>query len=415
MAQDNSAPPSGTRFDIIVVGGGTIGLSAAYYAAARGSKALLLEQYDRFGDPRASSGGHSRFFRIMHSSAYMARLAEVSLALWQEIETASNEKILKQHPLMFYGVSGKTPEGDLGCMKNILADLAIPYQWYDSGTALQGAFKVFKTVPENYTGLVQPNSAVIRTQKSIAAFHKLAKDAGANLLTNQPAELVPKGGTYEVTCPAGSYSADSLILAPGPWTNSVLRPFDIQLNLCIWQMTVAYFEARTTRFEYPFWYEFGPTMQRTASMMRRMHRTLLEEQTTQQDLFYGFPPDEKPGFIKVSADYTYDFYTDPCHCTYAPCPKILSDLECFLQERFNGATSAPTDLSTCLYTFTKDGQMVLDTLPDCRNVAIFTGDSGRGFKFTPLVGRVLVDLATAGSTDYDISPLSIKRAGIIRT
>src|SRR5262245_38955669 len=116
MAETKSPPPSGTRFDIIVVGGGTIGLSAAYYGAARGRTTLLLEQHDQLAHPYASSDGYSRFFRIMHSSDYMARLAEATLALWQQVESASGQKILKQQPLIFYGVTGSTPEGDLGNM-----------------------------------------------------------------------------------------------------------------------------------------------------------------------------------------------------------------------------------------------------------------------------------------------------------
>src|SRR5262245_34644398 len=174
MANTHSPPPSGTCFDIIIVGGGTIGLSAAYYAAARGKKTLLLEQYQQFAHPHASSGGHSRFFRIMHSSADMARLAESAYALWREIETASQRTILKSQPLMFYGMSGVTPEGDLGKMKDILDSLGIAYQSYASGAALAKAFPVFKAVPDDYKGLVQPNSAVIRTKRSIAAFLELA-------------------------------------------------------------------------------------------------------------------------------------------------------------------------------------------------------------------------------------------------
>ena len=55
----------------------------------------------------------------------------------------------------------------------------------------------------------------------------------------------------------------------------------------------------------------------------------------------------------------------------------------------------------------------MDNLPGYENVAIFTGASGRGFKFTPLCGRILVDLATTGKTYYDIRPFSITRCGII--
>ena len=57
---------SPTRYDIIVVGSGAIGLSAAYHCAMAGKKVLLIEQYDLFND-RASSKGLSRFFRIVYA------------------------------------------------------------------------------------------------------------------------------------------------------------------------------------------------------------------------------------------------------------------------------------------------------------------------------------------------------------
>jgi monomeric sarcosine oxidase len=419
MANTNSPPPSGSRFDIIVVGGGTIGLSAAYYAAARGRTTLLLEQYDRLAHPHASSDGYSRFFRIMHSSEYMARLAEATLALWQEIETASGEKILKWHPLLFYGKSETTPEGDLGNMRKILSDLGVPFQWYESGAALAKAFPVFnfEKAEDTYIGLMQCNSAVIRAEKSIAAFRQLAEREGAILLMGQQAVVSMSKGVYEVTCAAGTYSAPGLILAPSAWTNHVLRSFHIELDLSIWQMTVAYFTAQVDEFNYPFWYEFGPIgPNRKFAAGATIGQTKLDSDD-HQDLFYGFPPDEKPGRIKVSCDYTYKhkIYCDPSKLTFEPDPHILSQIGDFVDKRFKGVDRNPTDCTTCLYTMSKDFQMVLDTLPGHRNAAIFTGDSGRGFKFTPLVGRVLVDLATAGSTGYDISPFRISRAGIIKS
>ena len=102
--QQTTLPRSGTTFDVIIIGGGTIGLSAAYYAAARGLTTLLLEQFS-IGNDKASSGGASRMFRIMYAPAYMAQLAEVSLAMWKEIEVRSELEILAMQPLIFYGVS----------------------------------------------------------------------------------------------------------------------------------------------------------------------------------------------------------------------------------------------------------------------------------------------------------------------
>ena len=242
-------PPCGSSFDLIVIGGGTIGLSAAYYASARGLKTLLLEQFDQIADPLASSGGYSRMFRVMYSPAYMAQLAEVSLALWQEIEAASGRTILERQNLIFYGACENTVEGNLGEMKTILADLGAPYEWYPTAQGLLQQYPVFNTMPADYVGLVQPNSAVIRTRESVAAFKQLATNAGATLLTGQAAAVTSLSteGPYQVSCPAGTYSAPRLVLCPSAWTNQVLLPFGIQLKLSIWQMTVAYYSAAVSQ------------------------------------------------------------------------------------------------------------------------------------------------------------------------
>jgi sarcosine oxidase / L-pipecolate oxidase len=394
-------PPSGTGFDVIVVGGGTIGLSAAYHAATRGLRTLLLEQFPNFGDGRASSGGASRIFRLMHSPSHMVQLAEVALALWQEIEAAAEGvEILWKQPLIFYGdPSEPTVEGDLGDMPRILADLGLPYSWFGAPAGLMKQYRAFKTIPDNYVGLVQPNSAVIRADVSIATFTRLAAKAGATLVVGQQADVTATAqGEYQVTCPAGTYTAPRLVLCPGAWTNRLLRAFNIQIDLSIWQTTVGYFKAATDRYDYPLWYEFGSR----------------SRPGEQQRLFYGFPSDEVPGSLKVSADFTNSIYSDPNQCTFAPDAQILSPIGAFVQERFHGIEPTAASASTCLYTMSADGQMILDLLPTCQGVAIFTGDSGRGFKFTPLFGRILVDLVTTGKTSYDINPFSISRTGIIK-
>jgi monomeric sarcosine oxidase len=395
------APPSGGAFDVIVVGGGTIGLSAAYYAAARGLKPLLLEQYD-FANRFASSGGASRMFRIMYSPEFMVRLAENALGLWKEIEVASGVEILLQQPLLFYGDAEQTVEGNLGELKTIMGSLGVPFAWYPTVADLMQNYPIFqKGMPSDYVGLMQPNSAVIRAERSILAFESLARNAGAVLVNDQPTAIttISTEGPYQVKCPGGVYSAPQLILCPGAWTNKLLKPFNIQLNLTIWQMTVAYFRGDISKYNYPMWYEFGPPVGPNA----------------QQQLFYGFPPDEVPGHLKVSADFTNNIYTDPDDCTYQPDPKILSALGTFLAQRFNGVSPQPTQASMCLYTMTPDAQMILDRLPGYHNVSIFTGASGRGFKFTPLFGRILVELATSGKTSYDIGPFSITRPGIFKS
>ena len=53
---------------------------------------------------------------------------------------------------------------------------------------------------------------------------------------------------------------------------------------------------------------------------------------------------------------------------------------------------------TCLYTNTPDEHFVLGALPDHPNVVVGSVCSGHGFKFGPLTGRLLAELALAGQT-----------------
>jgi monomeric sarcosine oxidase len=395
-----AAPPSGSRFDVIVVGGGVIGLAAAYHAAARGLRTLLLEQFADFGDGRASSSGASRMFRIMHSPGPMAKLAQAALTLWHEIEAADGSRILRGQPLLFYGDrSGPTVEGDLGAMPQVMSDLGIPYDVLASPQALMQRYPAFKAMPDSFVGLTQADSAVIDVAAALSAFRRQAIKAGATLLTGQRAVVAAEPqARYRVSCPAGVYDTSRLILCPGAWTNQVLRPFGIALDLAIWQMTVGYFGAATDRYDYPLWYEFGV-------------RPGPDEPPL---LFYGFPCDEVPGALKLGADYTYTIHADPDRCSHQPDGQILAEITVFAQSRFHGIDALPFSASACLYTVSPDAQMILDRVPDHPGVAIFAGDSGRGFKFAPLCGRVLVDLVTTGETHDGIRPFAIDRPGVIR-
>lgn len=384
-----------TDFDIAIIGGGTIGLSAAYYAAAAGYRTVLFEQYD-FHNDKGSSDGYSRMFRIMYSEANMARLAESSLGMWREIADASGEELLKRNGLLFYGLPAATVEGNLEECAQVMTSLGVPYRRYEH-EALLKAYPVFRDLPPKYFGLSQPSSSTIEVQKSLHTFHRMAAEKGAKLLSRCPAKIRPAkpgASSYAIDTPHGAFSAKRMILCPGAWSNHVLAAFSIKLKLKIWQMTVAYFGV-DPKLPWPMWYEFGPTV------------------GGQQQLFYGFPPLEQPDRIKVSADFSNDIYDDPAECSYRPDPRILEQLSGFVKQRFNGIDPTPCDPSTCLYTMSADSQIILDCLPGFPNVAVLTGESGRAFKYTPLFGRILVELATTGKSAYDIREFRIDRKGLL--
>jgi len=64
---------------------------------------------------------------------------------------------------------------------------------------------------------------------------------------------------------------------------------------------------------------------------------------------------------------------------------------------------------TCLYTITPDEDFVLDRVGP---IVVASPCSGHGFKFAPLFGRALADLATDEATAFDRSAFRVGRPGL---
>jgi sarcosine oxidase len=63
----------------------------------------------------------------------------------------------------------------------------------------------------------------------------------------------------------------------------------------------------------------------------------------------------------------------------------------------------------CMYTITPDRHFVIDIHPRHTQVSVACGFSGHGFKFAPVVGEILADLAERGGTHHEIDLFSAKR------
>jgi glycine/D-amino acid oxidase-like deaminating enzyme len=79
--------------------------------------------------------------------------------------------------------------------------------------------------------------------------------------------------------------------------------------------------------------------------------------------------------------------------------------------RLPAATAAHDHTATCLYTLTPDRDLVLGPVGGHDRVLVALG-AAHGFKFAPLVGRVLADLALHGGTDVDITPFALDRPAL---
>ena len=122
--------------------------------------------------------------------------------------------------------------------------------------------------------------------------------------------------------------------------------------------------------------------------------------------FYGFPVYGEAA-VKAAQDVGGARVTARTR-TFEPDPAALARLEGFLARRLPGALAPDPVTRTCLYTLTPDRDFVLGPLPGRERVLVALG-AAHGFKFAPLLGRILAELASDGSTGSDVAAFSPAR------
>jgi sarcosine oxidase len=131
-------------------------------------------------------------------------------------------------------------------------------------------------------------------------------------------------------------------------------------------------------------------------------------------MHYGIPPQagvSAGAGIKVAKHHHRDETVDPdiYERTVTAADEAL--IRPVVAEHLPAAHGRLTAAKTCLYTMTPDGDFLIDRLPGAENVVVASPCSGHGFKFAPVIGEILADLATAGATRHDIARFSLERFG----
>ncbi len=88
---------------------------------------------------------------------------------------------------------------------------------------------------------------------------------------------------------------------------------------------------------------------------------------------------------------------DPDARTFERDDDAFARLETFLAANLPGALGPPIYTKTCLYTLTPDRDFVVDRLPEVPGVVVGLG-AGHGFKFASVLGRILAELSSSGTT-----------------
>lgn len=371
-------------YDVIVIGLGGMGSAAAYHLAARGQRVLGLERFTPAHD-RGSSHGGSRIIRqsYFEDPAYVPLLLR-AYELWAGLAADSGRDVYRMTGGLFLGPADcLTVAGSLRASR----EWGLPHELLDH-KEVRARFPNFTPQPGD-VALYEANAGFARPELTVQAHLQLAEKAGATLrFDTEVIGWSESSGGVTVRTPGETFTAGQLVICPGAWASQLLAEFRIPI---------------TVERQVLYWLD---PVGGTAPFVD--HPIFIDENASGMQI-YGFPAIDGPrGGVKVA------FFRKGVECTPDTIDRTVHAHE-VREMRDRAAELLPAldgpcvHSATCMYANTPDQHFVIARHPDSEHVTVACGFSGHGFKFVPVVGEILADLATTGATAHPISLFDPRR------
>jgi sarcosine oxidase subunit beta len=212
--------------EVVVIGGGCIGLASAIELAGRGAKVTLLER-GLLG--AANSSHHGGGIRLQFGTELNVRLAKLSEPTWDDFAARFGvDPLFRRLGSLFLArrAVGATTladqvrlQGRLGVDSESLGAAEIAYRWpVLAGRGFIGAG-------------FRARDGWANQHRIVAGFAQGALAAGVRTLVGIEAlALETTGGRVTgVRTSAGPIAADRVLVATGPWTSALLSPLGLQV------------------------------------------------------------------------------------------------------------------------------------------------------------------------------------------
>lgn len=370
-------------FDVIVIGLGGMGSAAAAHLAKRGQRVLGLEQFGRL-HANGSSHGQSRIIREAYFEALeYVPLLRRSYALWRELEAESGDADLLT---ITGGLNIGTSDSEFVTGSLASAELHGLECEYLNHREVTDRFPDFN-LTDDLVAVYEPNAGFLKPEECIGAHLEVAARHGAELRFDEiVTSWTPDGDGVRIGTAAGSYSANRLVIAAGPWAGRMLA--DLGLPLTVRRIVNAHFEPSSPELYAP-------------------DRCPVYLFQVPEGDYYGFPALFGNG-VKIGRHDGGEI-TSPQTIRRDIDAAEIAMLREVLARYLPGAVGPVVHSLTCMYTDTPDAHFILDRHPTLHQIVYGCGFSGHGFKFASVIGEVLADLALDGASRHDIDFLSASR------
>jgi sarcosine oxidase subunit beta len=366
--------------DVVVVGGGVVGASAAYHLAAAGAgRVLVLERADHLaaGSTGACAGG----FRFQFSSAINVRLSQASVPMITGFTQEHGLPLDVVQDGYLFLVRGEKLWRHFLAANELHASLGVEAEVLTPEEAASVAPGI---ATEDLVGATfGPKDGIADPSGLTQGYATLARGSGAEIEFGVEVEVVRTGGdrVLGVDTSDGPIDAGVVVNAAGPWAGVLAATAGVDLPL----------EPipRHVLVTGPF--DGAPE-----------RRTLVIEAMT-SFYFHREGAGVLMGMGGTSERASFETATDESFIAEELLPTAV--------RVFPPLEAASVEHSWVgLYEMTPDRHPIIGEAPGVAGFYLANGFSGHGFQHAPVVGKLLAELIVGGAaTTVDISSLGLDR------
>ena len=326
------------------------------------------------------------FREAFYHGTFHQPLVEASRHGWAGLEARVGASLLTPAAALMIGRPGDRVFG--GCA-HMSGDLPPRFEWLPA-PGIRERYPAFR-VGDDSIALLEPDAGILALDACLGTTLGLAADSGAELRFGEPvASWSVARGLVQLLTTTGEMRARRLVLCPGAWTPALAAGLPLPLEV-----------ERTVQH----WFEPREADGATALEPESCPAWVWEHQPGTE--WYGFPL--RAGEVKVGIHVAGERGTTAEGVDRSVSAIEQEAMRDLLERHMPDAAGRCARSDVCLYTTTPDRLFVLDRHADHPEVVLFSGGSGHAFKFAPVLGGLLADLATDREPAFDLAPFSATR------
>lgn len=365
----------GAGRSILILGAGAFGLGAALALRGRGWRVRVVDTAAP-PSPAASSTDISKAVRMDYGAdEFYAALAEEAIAGWRAWNARFGETVYHEVGFLLMRRSPMAPGTFEGDGFELLRRRGHDLERIDRET-LRARFPAWNA--ELYAdGYFNPRAGWTPSGRVIAHLAASARAAGVEIDTARVVSLLDEGSrvTGARSADGSTLGADRVLVACGAWTPALVRELGPVMR-AVAQPVCHFAPADAAPYRAPRFPVWAADISTTG--------------------WYGFPATAE-GLVKVGNHGPGRAYV-PGASLDLPASEVERCRD-FLRGTFPALADAPlAGGRLCLYCDTPDGDFWIDRHPERDGLIVAAGGSGHGFKFAPVLGRIIAD-AVEGRPD----------------